>query len=185
MLAAKRVLRYIKSIIDLGIFYKRGCEAELSAYTDSDYARDIDDRKSTSGYVFMMSGGAVAWASKKQPVVTLSTTEAEYVAAAFCASQCIWMQQILKQIEDNMSKCVRVRCDNSSTIKLANNSVFHGRSKHIDVRFHFLRDLTKRGTIAIEYCRTEDQLADVMTKPLNLDQFEKLRGLLGVQAVED
>lgn len=98
MLAAKRILRYIKATAELGVFYKRDCQDELLAYTDSDYAGDLNDRKSTSGYVFMLSGGAVAWMSKKQPVVTLSTTEAEYVAAASCACQCVWMQKILKQI---------------------------------------------------------------------------------------
>ena len=96
----------------------------MLAYTDSDYAGDLDDRKSTLGYVFMLSGGAVAWSLKKQPVVTLSTTEAEYVTAASCACQCIWLQQILKQIGGTQSKSVRVLCDNSSTIKLAKKSSF-------------------------------------------------------------
>lgn len=133
----------------------------------------------------MLSSGAVAWASKKQPIVTLSSTEAEYVAAALCASQCVWMQQVLKQIEGTQSKGVKVFCDNTSTIKLTKNPVFHGRSKHINVRFHFLRDLTNDGTLIMEHCGSDDQLADIMTKPLRLEQFEKLRRLLGVRAADE
>lgn len=182
MLAAKRILRYIQATVDFGIFYKRECRNELMAYTDSDYAGDLDDRKSTSGYVFKLSGGAVAWASKKQPIVTLSSTEAEYVAAASCACQSIWMQRILKKIGGTQTDSIKIRCDNSSTIKLAKNPVFHGRTKHIGVRFHFLRNLTRDGSIDIEYCGTNEQVADIMTKPLKLDQFEKLREALGVRS---
>ncbi|XP_058733711.1 secreted RxLR effector protein 161-like [Vicia villosa] len=110
MLEAKRILRYIKSIIDLGIFYWKGCRDELVAYTNNGYACDIDDRKSTSGYLFMLSGGVVAWASKKRPVVTLSTTKDEYVEAASTAFQCIWMQHILKQIKGTQSDCIILQC---------------------------------------------------------------------------
>ncbi|XP_052487930.1 secreted RxLR effector protein 161-like [Gossypium raimondii] len=124
MLAAKTILSYVQATTDFGILYKRNCTHELMAYTNSDYARDLSDRKSTSGYVFMLSGGAVAWASKKQPVVTLSTTEAEYVAAASCACQSVWMQRIWKQIKGTQSKPVKIFCDNSSTIKLAKSQSF-------------------------------------------------------------
>ena len=122
------------------------------AYTDSDYVGDTDDKKSTSGYVFLLSGGAVSWASKKHPVVTLSTTEAELVATAFCAYQCIWMRRVLEKIGHSQSKCTTIMCDNSSTIKLSKNSVMHGRSKHIDARFHFLRDFTKEEVVKLVHC---------------------------------
>lgn len=95
------------------------------------------------------------------------------------------MQHILKQIKGSQSDCVTMFCDNSSTIKLAKNPVFHGRSKHIDVRFHFLRNLTKDEALNMEFCKTNDQLADIMTKPLKLGQFEKIRKQLGVQATKD
>lgn len=106
MFAMKRILRYIKSTIDLDIFYWKGSKDELVAYTDNDYADDIDDQKSNPGYVFMLSGWVIAWASQKQPVVTLSTTEVEYVAVASCVFQGIWMQHILKQIKGTQSDCV-------------------------------------------------------------------------------
>lgn len=180
LLAAKRVLRYLKGTLELGVFYGRKGAIELFAYTDSDYAGDYDDRKSTSGYVFKLSGGAVAWSSKKQPIVTLSTTEAEYVAAAACACQCIWMKRVLNHFSPQ-SKCITVFCDNSSAIKLSKNPVLHGRSKHIDVRFHFLRNLTRDGVVELKYYSTSEQLADIMTKPLKLESFLKLRELLGMR----
>lgn len=185
MLAAKRVLRYLKGTLDLGVFYKRGVKDVLLAFTDSDYAGDVDDRKSTSGYVFLMCEGAVSWSSKKQPVVALSTTEAEFVAAAACACQGVWMKRILNQLGHTNCKCISVLCDNNSTIKLSRNPVMHGRSKHIDVRFHFLRDLTRDGAVKLEYCGTNEQVADVMTKPLKLETFEKFRKLLGVRSIAE
>lgn len=154
----------------------------MLAYTDSDYARDLDDRRSTSGYVFMLNGGAVTWSSKKQPMVTLSTTEAEYVAAASCACQWLWMRQILENIHGNQGNSIKVMCNNSSTIKLAKNPVFHDRSTHIDVRYRFLRDLTRDEVIDLKYCGTREQLADIMTKPLKLELFEKFKEELGVKS---
>jgi hypothetical protein len=180
LLAAKRILRYLRGTTELGIFYKKGGREGLIGYTDSDYAGDLEDRKSTSGYAFMMGSGAVAWSSRKQPIVTLSTTEAEFVAAAACASQAVWMQRILEKLSLKESKGTTIFCDNSSTIKLSKNPVLHGRSKHIDVRFHFLRDLTREGAVELVYCGTQEQLADIMTKPLPLAAFQKFRNQLGV-----
>ncbi|KAK0603198.1 hypothetical protein LWI29_002398 [Acer saccharum] len=178
--AAKRALRYLKGTIDYGIFYKKSGNKELVAFTDSDYAGDLEDRKSTSGYVFILSGGAVSWSSKKQPIVTLSTTEAEFVAAADCACQAVWMRRILEKLSHAQDGCTTVMCDNSSTIKLSKNPVMHGRSKHIDVWFHFLRDLTRDGVVELVHCGSQDQVADLMTKPLKLEAFLKLRDQLGV-----
>ncbi|XP_048228240.1 secreted RxLR effector protein 161-like [Ricinus communis] len=116
MLTANRILRYIRHTTKLRIFYKKESKNELTAYTDSDYAGDNTDFKSTSGYTCMMNGGAVTWMSKKQPIVTLSSIEAEYVAAATCACQCVWMRAILKQIGEDDSKPITVLCDNSSSV---------------------------------------------------------------------
>ena len=180
-LAAKRILRYLKGTINLGIFYrKQESNPELMAFTDSDYAGDLDDRRSTSGFVFKLGAGAISRASKKQPIVALSTTEAEYIAAALCACQCVWLRRVLEKIEVEAKTATTIMCDNSSTIQLSKNPVFHGKSKHIDVKFHFLRDLVNNGIIKLNYCASENQIADIMTKPLKLEQFEKLRGMLGV-----
>ncbi|XP_072986620.1 uncharacterized protein [Typha latifolia] len=156
--AAKRALRYLKGTVNLGIYYKKGGSGDLLVYTDSDYAGDMEDRKSASGYVFLMSSGAVSWSSKKQPIVTLSTIEAEFVAAAMCACQAIWMKRILKELGNDIKSCRQVNCDNTSTIKLSKYQVLHGRSEHIDVSYHFLRNLIRE---------------DLMIKPLKVDvRFE-------------
>lgn len=176
----KRVLRYVKGTTELGIMYKRGGNKGFHAYTDSDYAGDLDDRKSTSGYVFMLAGGAVSWSSKKQSIVALSTTEAEYIAAVSCATQGVWMARVLDKIGESLEECITIKCDNSSTIQLSKNPIHHGRSKHIEVRFHYLRELTGEGKVKLIHCGTQDQLADIMTKPLKLETFVKLRKMLGL-----
>jgi transposase InsO family protein len=183
LMDAKRILRYIRGTQELGILYKKGSQAELIAYSDSDYGGDVDDRKSTPGYVFMMGSGAVSWSSRKQPIVTLSTTEAEFIAAAHCVCQGIWLKRILECIGLEQRKCLTVLCDNSSTIKLSKNPVLHGRSKHIDIRFHFLRNLSCDGVIELIHCASQEQLVDIMTKALKLDVFVKLRERLGVCSV--
>ena len=104
----------------------------------------------------MFGSGAVSWSSKKQHVVRLSTTEAEYIAAASCACQCVWIRRVLEKLGYVQEKCTTVLCDNSSTIKLSKNPVLHGRSKHIDIRFHFLRDLIKDGVVDLNHCNTQD-----------------------------
>lgn len=180
---AKRVLRYLKGTADYGVFYKKGKGNQLIGFSDSDYAGDLEDRKSTSSQVFMLSSGAVSWSSKKQQVVTLSTTEAEFIAAASCACQAVWLRRILKEIHCNQVGPTLIYCDNRSAIKLSKNPVLHGRSKHIDVRFHFLRDLTKEEVVELVYCQSQDQIADILTKPLKLETFVKLRGLLGVCSI--
>ena len=178
--AAKRILRYLKGTFDYGIMYKKRSSNDLVAYTDSDYAGELDDRKSTSGYVFLLSSGAVSWLSKKQPIVTLSTTEAEFVAAARCASQVVWMRRVLEQLGHVQKRGTLVMRDNNSTVKLSKNPVMHGRSKHIDIRFHFLREFAKDRIVELLHCGTEELTADVMTKPLKLDSFQKFRSQMGI-----
>lgn len=180
MAAMKKLLRYIQGTKELGIFYKKGGSDRLVAYSDSDYAGDHDNRRSTSGYVCFLSGAAIAWSSKRQPIVTLSTTEAEFVAATACACQVLWLRRIFEHIGLAQKEGTVINCDNMSTIKLSKNPVMHQRSKHIDVRYFFLRDLVNDGVIELKYCNTLAQVADIMTKPLKVDQFEKLRGMLGM-----
>nr|XP_016479378.1 PREDICTED: uncharacterized mitochondrial protein AtMg00810-like [Nicotiana tabacum] len=180
LLAAKRIFRYLQGTIDYGILYKKEGKSELIGFTDSDFAGDKEDRKSTPGYVFMLGSGAVSWCSKKQPIVTSSTTEAEFVAATVCATQAIWLKKVLTELHFPQQEPIPIYCDNGSAIKLSKNPVLHGRSKHIDVKFHFLRDLTKDKVIDVVYCRSEDQAADIFTKSLKLATFRKLRKLLGV-----
>lgn len=185
LLAAKRIFRYLKGTSDYGIMYKTTGKAKLIGFSDSDYAGDLDDRKSTSGSVFIISSGAVTWSSKKQQIVTLSTTEAEFVAAASSSCQAIWLRRLLGVLHNQPQGPTLIYCDNVSAIKLSKNPVLHGRSKHIDVRFHFLRDLCKNGVIELAFCKSEDQTADLLTKPLKPPVFMKLRRMLGVCSSKD
>lgn len=112
--------------------------------------------------------------------MSLSTTEAEFIAAAASSCQVVWLRRILEALGRNQTHPTTIYCDNSSTIKLSRNAVMHGRSKHIDVRFHFLRDLTRNGTVELQYCSSQEQVADIMTKPLKLADFVRMRDKLGV-----
>jgi hypothetical protein len=180
--AVKRIMRYLKGSLSFGIWYRSGDvdDLQMIGWTDSDYAGDSDDRKSTSGYVFKLASGAISWSSKKQPIVTLSTTEAEFVAAASSACQAVWLRNVLSHLGCNQKNGSVILCDNSSSIKLSKNPVMHGRCKHIDVRYHFLRDLTRDNVIELRHCSSQDQLADVLTKPLKLESYCRLREGLGV-----
>eukprot|EP00253_Pinus_taeda_P019255 PITA_19255 len=122
----------------------------------SDWARSVDDWKSTSGYVFHMGSRAISWASKKQPIVALSTTEAEYVAATIVACQAVCMRRMLTSLGQEQAKGTMIFCDNSSNIALSKNSVFHKRTKHIDTRFHYIRGLVSNGEIVLKHCRTQE-----------------------------
>ncbi|XP_070664639.1 secreted RxLR effector protein 161-like [Malus domestica] len=169
--AAKRILRYVKGTINYEVFYNSQGGSDFVGFTDSDYAGDIDDRKSTSGHVFMINSGAITWSSKKQQIVTLSTTEAELMAATSCACQAIWLRRMLEALGDKQEGSTIIFYDKISAIKLSRNLVMHGRSKHIDVRFHFLRNLCNDGVVELEYCKSGNQLADILTKSLKQPSF--------------
>ena len=179
---AKRILRYVRGTIDYGIFYKANTLVDLIGYTDSDLAGSIDDSRSTSGYVFHLGSGAVSWSSKKQSVVVLSTTEAEYIAASYAGCQLIWLRGIFESLKQKQSKSTILFCDNSSTISVTKDPVLHRRTKHIRIRYHFLRELVNNGDVQVEYCKTEDQMADIFTKPLSGQVFKKNVERLGVQS---
>ncbi|CAM8990990.1 unnamed protein product [Rhodiola kirilowii] len=180
LLAAKRILRYISGTIDYGIMYSHTEEFCLTGYTDSDWAGDVETRKSTSGYAFYLGDGVVSWSSKKQQVVALSTAEAEYIAVTTAACQAVWLRRILEDLKHKQEGPTRIMCDNKSAIALAKNPVFHGRSKHIGIRYHYIRELVKDGEIELEFCKTDEQVADIFTKGLSSDKFELFRHMLGV-----
>ncbi|CAL8133565.1 unnamed protein product [Prunus armeniaca] len=149
-----------------------------------DYAGDIDDRKSTFGHVFMLNSGAISWSSKKQQMVTLSLTDAEFVAAASSSCQAVWLRKMFEVFGDEQKGATIIYCDNMSTIKLSRNPIIHWRSKHIDGCFHFLCDLCRDGKIELQYCKIGEQFADILTKPLKQPAFEKQRSMLGVCSVQ-
>ncbi|KAK6140952.1 hypothetical protein DH2020_025306 [Rehmannia glutinosa] len=166
MSAVKRIFRYLKGTINYGLFYPKNENFSLKGYSDSDYAGNIDDRKSTSGSCQFLGDCLVSWFSKKQNCVSLSTAEAEYISAAFCCTQLLWMKQTLADYKCSFEN-VPIFCDNISAINIAQNPVHHNRTKHIEIRHHFLRDCVSKRKIEISFVPSQDQLADIFTKPLS------------------
>jgi hypothetical protein len=178
LVAVKRILRYLVHTPCFGIWYPKGYTIDLIGYPNSDYVGCTVDRKSTSETCQFLGRSLVSWSSKKQTSVALSTVEAEYVTVGQCCTQLLWMRQTLQDFGYNLSK-VPLLCDNESTIRLADNPVEHSRTKHIDIR-HFLRDYQQRGNIDVCHISTENQLADIFTKPLDEKRFCRLRCELNV-----
>jgi hypothetical protein len=170
LMVVKQILRYLVSTPCFRIWYPMGSTFDLIGYSDSDYAGCKVDRKSTSGMCQFLGRSLVSWSSKKQTSVALSIAEAEYVAAGQCCVQLLWMRQTLRDFGYNLSK-VPLLCDNESAIRLVDNPVEHNRTKHIDIRHHFLRDHQQKGDIDIYHISTENQLADIFTKPLDEKRF--------------
>jgi uncharacterized membrane protein YciS (DUF1049 family) len=179
LIAVKRILRYLIGTKELYLWYPLECNFDLIGYSDADYAGSLVDRKSTSGMATFLGPCIVAWASKKQNTVALSTAESEYISAAQLCSQLLWIRQQLHDYGVNI-ECVPILCDNTSAIHISRNPIQHSRTKHIDIRHHFLRDHVEKGNVCLEFVRTDDQLADLFTKPLLRDRFEKLRLEIGL-----
>lgn len=182
MNAVKRILRYIKGTLQYGLIYSKEKEGNvLIGYSDSDLGGDLDDGKSTGGVVFYLDESIITWVSQKQRCVALSSCEAEFMAATSAACQGIWLRNVLTQITGEDMGPVTLCIDNRSAIDLAKNPVFHGRSKHIDIRFHFIRECVERGEVVLKHVPSQEQRADVLTKALATVKFERMRKLLGVE----
>ncbi|RVW14603.1 Retrovirus-related Pol polyprotein from transposon RE1 [Vitis vinifera] len=177
---AKRVLKYVKGTTNLGIWYLKTGGVKLDGYADSDWAGSVDDMKSTSGYAFTIGSGVICWNSRKQEVVAQSTTEAEYISLAAAANQAIWLRKLLVDLGQEQSSPTKLYCDNKSAISIAQNPVHHGRTKHINVKFHSIREAEKNSLVKLHYCSTDEQLADIMTKGLPKSRLEFLRLKLGM-----
>ncbi|GKV17211.1 hypothetical protein SLEP1_g27745 [Rubroshorea leprosula] len=164
--ALKIIFKYLIGTQNLGLWYPKGMNFDLIGFLDADFAGSKIDRKSTSGTCQILGGALVSWFSKKQNSIALSTTEAKYIAAGSCATQLLWMKQ---QLEDFGCKheSIPIRCDNTSTINLTKNPIQHSRTKHIEIRYHFIREHVNNGDLTLEFVKTENQLADIFTKPLN------------------
>jgi hypothetical protein len=179
LVAVKQILRYLVATPCFGIWYPKGSTFDLIRYSDFDYAGCKVDRKSTSGTCQFLGMSLVSWSSKKQTSVALSTAEAKYVAAGQCCAQLLRMRQTLWDFGYNLSK-VPLLCDNDSAIRMADNPVEHSRTKHIDIQHHFLRDHQQKGDIEVFHISTENQLADIFTKPLDEKIFCRLCSELNV-----
>ncbi|XP_074346207.1 secreted RxLR effector protein 161-like [Apium graveolens] len=180
--AVKHILRYVKGTLDYGLHYARGTgNYILSGFSDSDLEGNIEDRKSTGGMVFYLNDSLITWVSQKQRCVALSSCEAEFMAATAATCQGVWLQKLLSQIVNVKLGPVVMYLDNKSAIDLAKNPTFHGRSKHIDIRYHFIRECVERGEIELKHVSTNEQKADVLTKALGAVKFERMRDLLGMK----
>ncbi|KAK2989348.1 hypothetical protein RJ640_013529 [Escallonia rubra] len=177
--AVKRIFKYLSGTLNLGLWYPRSSSLDLVGFSDSDYAGCLVDRKSTSGTCQFLGDALVSWHSKKQTSVALSTAEAEYVAAGSCCAQVLWMRQTLQDFGVSINH-IHIMCDSSSAIDISKNHVQHSCTKHIDIRHHFLRDNVQKGLIELKKVGSEDQLADIFTKPLTESSFCSLRRRLGM-----
>jgi hypothetical protein len=182
--AVKRIFRYLRGTINKSIVYRRG-NNKLVGYADADWAQDCQDRKSTTGFVFCMNGGPIVWKSRRQTSVATSTLEAEYMAMADAAKECIWLRQLLNDLNWKQREITTIRVDNQAAIRLSLNPEFHNRSKHIDVRYHFLRDEVSKNKMVFKYIASKDNPADFLTKGLSSPAFINCYRILNQVQLKD
>ena len=178
--AAKRILRYVKGTVSYGVRFEKCQSFKLNGFSDSDWAGSLDDMRSTSGYCFNLGSGIFSWCSKKQEIVAQSTAEAEFIAATAAVNQVLWLQKILSDLSMEEKEPIEISVDNQAAIAISHNPVFHGKTKHFNIKLYFLREVQKNGDIKLIYCKSEEQLADIFTKSLPANKFEILRQKLGV-----
>ncbi|KAK9905318.1 hypothetical protein M0R45_000291 [Rubus argutus] len=182
LLAAKRILRYVKGSMNHGILFRRGSSlsanssfhVDLQAYCDADWAGDPNDRKSTTGFVILLNNTPISWCSKKQTAVSRSSTEAEYRSMADTSSEIQWLLHLLTELHIELTQVPTLHCDNISALALAANPVHHSKLKHIEADVHFTREKVKAGTIRLQFVSSKEQLADIFTKGLCSPQHNYL-----------
>jgi hypothetical protein len=173
--AVKQIFRYLRHTPDFDLWYSASSSLALHGFSDADFAGCQLDRKSTSGTCQFSGSSLVSWSSRKQSSFARSTTEAEYVAAASCCSQLLWISYAMSDFGEEYTH-VPLQCDSTSAISVAKNPLLHSKTKHIEVRYHFLRDNVGKGKIALIHVPTHDQLTDIFTKPLDQATFTRLWG---------
>ena len=180
----KRILRYLRGTTDFGLVYDGKSSVNLVGFSDADWAGDVNTRRSTSGYVFQLgNNNTITWSSRKQATVAKSTTEAEYVALSTATQEAIWLRRLIENLGIDMSAPTTMYEDNQGAMDLTKNPKHHGRTKHIDVSHHFVRERVATKEIDVIYCPTGDMTADIMTKGLPTVKFQKFRQMLGVHRV--
>ena len=174
--ALKRIIRYIKGTSDYslilgGLPEKHNQPIVLQGTSNADWASDVNDQRSTSGYLFSINQHTISWQSRKQQSVATSSTEAEYQALASATSESLWLRTLLSELNFTQEQPTTIQQDNRSTIALAHNQINHQRTKHIDISHHHIRDCIEQNKITLQYCPTEDMIADAMTKALSRKKF--------------
>jgi hypothetical protein len=179
--AVKRVFRYLKGTRELWLSYG-GVAREMEGYADADGSM-MEDRKAISGYAFMINGGAVSWSTKKQEIISLSTTESEYVAVTYAAKEALWLRSLIFQLFGTVLPSTTLFSDNQSAIALTKEHQYHARTKHIDVRYHFIRWIVEEGKLRLIYCPTEEMVADTLTKALPSAKVKHFAACLGLVSI--
>jgi hypothetical protein len=180
LVAVTRIFKYLKGTMTYGLWYPRNQNFQLTAYSDADWANCVDERKSTSGGAFFLGDSLVAWISKKQGSISLSTTQEEYIVVATCCTQILWMIQTLADLKVAYTDPIPLHCDNISAISLSKNHVLHSKSKHIPIKYHFLREQVTNKIVQVSYIPSIEQIVDIFTKSLATTPFGYLRKKLGV-----
>lgn len=178
--SVRHIYRYMIGTKDIKLTYG-GIESVLTGYADTDGSM-AEDRRAVSGYAFLIDGGAVSWSSKRQDIVSLSTTESEYIAATHAAKEALWLHSLIGQLFAPLDKPTTLFSDNQSAIALAKDHQYHARTKHIDIRFHFIRWIIDNGKLRIVYCPTADMVADTLTKALPSPKVKHFAVELGLRA---
>jgi histone deacetylase 1/2 len=173
--AVKRILRYVRFTVDIGLQFRSASSTLLSAFSDADWAGNIDDRRSTGGYAIFYGGNLIAWSARKQSTVSRSSTESEYKALGDATAELIWVQSLLQELGVVQVRPPVLWCDNIGATYLSANPVFHARTKHIEVDFHFVRERVSQKQLQIRFISSKDQVADIFTKPLPLSLFNHCR----------
>lgn len=177
--ASLQAIRYLIGTEDYSITYRagKGMETKLQGYCNADYAGDINDRRSISGHIFFLGGGPVTWSSTKQRCVSTSTAEAEYITLTDAAKQAVWIRRFLRELNLTEylppSLAVPIFSDNQACILVAGDPVVHRRTKHFDIRYHYIRELVSTGKVSVDYINTTDMIADILTKPIPLAAFQR------------
>ncbi|KXJ62360.1 hypothetical protein RP20_CCG010799 [Aedes albopictus] len=178
--AAKRIVKYLKGTMEMRLRFEPGKEWALVGYSDADWAGDHASRRSTTGFIFFFGSGPVAWASRRQTSVSLSSMEAEYIALSETCQELLWLRRLMADLGEDVSKATTVFEDNQSCLSFVKAERTSKRSKHIDTRQHFVKDMTERGEAALVYCPTERMVADALTKPLGATKFRQLVEMSGL-----
>ncbi|XP_057864630.1 secreted RxLR effector protein 161-like [Cryptomeria japonica] len=172
----KRIFKYIQGTLDFGLWYSKHDDFTLKGYTDANWGGCVDDQRSTSGATFFLGDHLVAWHSKKQECVTLSTVESETIAATACCTQMLWMSYQLVDLAIKISKPMSIFCDNTSAIQISKNPMMHSHTKHIAIKLQFLHEQVSSNEVTLIHVSSQAQVADILTKALPEEQFEQLRG---------
>jgi histone deacetylase 1/2 len=173
--AVKRILRYIQDTSKVGITFVKSSSTLLSAFSDADWAGSIDDRRSTGGFAVFIGSNLVSWSARKQATVSRSSTEAEYKALANATTELIWVEALLRELGVKLKEKPCLWCDNLGATYLSVNPVFHARTKHIEIDFHFVRESVAANLLDIKFISSKDQVADGFTKALPVKQLNEFK----------